>query len=69
MAPADPVEDTQEYPCLVRVTNGKEVNFSTRVSDSPPRLGHSPSSETLYMSWCRSRQVSWRRSTHSMVRC
>ncbi|KAI0094237.1 signal recognition particle SRP9/SRP14 subunit [Irpex rosettiformis] len=27
----DPINDTKEYPCLVRVTNGKEVNFSTRV--------------------------------------
>ena len=28
---SDPVNDTREYPCLVRVTDGKEVNFSTRV--------------------------------------
>ena len=34
MSPADPSDDTNEYPCLVRVTNGKEVNFSTRVSAS-----------------------------------
>ncbi|KAI0347617.1 signal recognition particle, SRP9/SRP14 subunit [Trametopsis cervina] len=26
-----PADDSREYPCLVRVTNGKEVNFSTRV--------------------------------------
>lgn len=25
-------EDIREYPCLVRVTDGKEVKFSTRVS-------------------------------------
>lgn len=24
-------DETKEYPCLVRVTNGKEVKFSTRV--------------------------------------
>ena len=23
--------DTKEYPCLVRVTDGKELNLSTRV--------------------------------------
>ncbi|KIP03908.1 hypothetical protein PHLGIDRAFT_94205 [Phlebiopsis gigantea 11061_1 CR5-6] len=31
MPAADPSDDTSEYPCLVRVTNGKEINFSTRV--------------------------------------
>ncbi|GJE97827.1 signal recognition particle, SRP9/SRP14 subunit [Phanerochaete sordida] len=31
MLPADPSDDTNEYPCLVRVTDGKEANFSTRV--------------------------------------
>jgi hypothetical protein len=24
--------DTREYPCLVRVTDGKDANFSTKVS-------------------------------------
>ena len=24
-------DETKEYPCLVRVTNGKELNFSTKV--------------------------------------
>lgn len=28
---SDPGSDIHEYPCLVRVTNGKQVNFSTRV--------------------------------------
>lgn len=31
MSHADPVDDTTEYPCLVRVTDGKDANFSTRV--------------------------------------
>ena len=45
MPPANASGDASEYPCLVRVTNGKEVNFSTRVSyllDSLPLfLAHS----------------------------
>jgi len=32
MQPAEGADDdTREYPCLVRFTNGKEANFSTRV--------------------------------------
>lgn len=27
----DPADDTKEYACLVRVTDGKEANFSTKV--------------------------------------
>ncbi|KAJ7511809.1 signal recognition particle, SRP9/SRP14 subunit, partial [Mycena galericulata] len=34
MAQADPADDTREYPCLVRVTDGGAVKFSTHVSSS-----------------------------------
>lgn len=26
--------DGKEYPCLIRVTNGKDINLSTHVSNS-----------------------------------
>lgn len=29
-------DESREYPCLVRVTNGKETGFSTRVSVHQP---------------------------------
>jgi signal recognition particle subunit SRP14 len=31
MAQADGAEDTREYPCLIRVTDGGSAKFSTRV--------------------------------------
>ncbi|KAI0782405.1 signal recognition particle, SRP9/SRP14 subunit [Irpex lacteus] len=38
---SDPVNDTKEYPCLVRVTNGKDANFSTRVEPGQLEKFHS----------------------------
>ena len=34
-------DETKEYPCLVRVTNGKEVNFSTKVRSQHSNLERS----------------------------
>ncbi|KAJ6606810.1 signal recognition particle, SRP9/SRP14 subunit [Mycena sp. CBHHK59/15] len=34
MAQADGAEDTREYPCLIRVTDGGAAKFSTRVTSS-----------------------------------
>ena len=42
MTPADPSDDTTEYPCLVRVTDGKEVNFSTRVRSLLAKMSYIP---------------------------
>ncbi|KAI0311012.1 hypothetical protein OF83DRAFT_1152856 [Amylostereum chailletii] len=37
-------DNSKEYPCLVRVTNGKEIKVSTRVRRSPPFHSSTPSS-------------------------
>ena len=42
MTPADSSDDTTEYPCLVRVTDGKEVNFSTRVRTLLVKISYIP---------------------------
>ncbi|KAJ7194733.1 signal recognition particle, SRP9/SRP14 subunit [Mycena pura] len=34
MSQADGAQDTREYPCLIRVTDGGAAKFSTRVSSS-----------------------------------
>lgn len=34
MVPSSQEEDDKEYPCLIRATDGKQIEFSTRVCSS-----------------------------------
>ncbi|KAJ7729100.1 signal recognition particle, SRP9/SRP14 subunit [Mycena maculata] len=40
MAQADPADDTREYPCLVRVTDGGDAKFSTHVNSGELQKFH-----------------------------
>ena len=35
IADGAPLDDTTEYPCLIRAVDGKKTKFSTRVRPSP----------------------------------
>lgn len=34
MAPANAASDDQEYPCIIKVTDGEDLKFSTRVRNA-----------------------------------
>ena len=37
----DPADDTREYPCIIRATDGKDAKISTHVRTSPFTQGDS----------------------------
>ncbi|KDQ62910.1 hypothetical protein JAAARDRAFT_119102 [Jaapia argillacea MUCL 33604] len=56
MASAEDGEDTREYPCLIRATNGKEINLSTRVEP-----GHLDAFHTTYGTLLKSSMTTLRK--------